>query len=169
MNQDRTPEVEAYWQTFCERHGVDPDQRLDVWAFGSGAEQADRLLDLVLHGPKRATTGLLEYYEDDGEPVPDIGTYSVLLDGRGQPAAVIRTTGVEIKPMRDIDEAFAWDEGEGDRSLAYWTEAHRNFFSQHLAAKGRTFSDDMVVVGERFELLWPPSDVDPQTGGFPGS
>lgn len=119
MSGGRTPVVEAYWQAFCVRHGVEADQRHDVFAFGSSAEQADRLLALVLHGRKRATAGRYENFDPDEEPVPVIGASSALLDGPGNPAAVIRTTGVDVQPMNEVDEALAWDEGEGGRSLAH--------------------------------------------------
>ena len=59
----------------------------------------------------------------------------------------------------DVDEEFAWTEGEGDRSLAHWRSAHLEFF----ASQGVDVSDDDDVVLERFELLWragPPISGD---------
>jgi hypothetical protein len=35
-------------------------------------------------------------------------------------------TTVEIRPFGEVDEALAWDEGEGDRSLASWRRATGN-------------------------------------------
>jgi uncharacterized protein YhfF len=51
-----------------------------------------------------------------------------------------------------VDEAFAWIEGEGDRSLASWRDAHVRFF----AGLGLPVSDDTLVVLDTFELLWAP-------------
>ena len=56
--------------------------------------------------------------------MPEVGGHSIVLGGDGQPICVIRTTEVRVLPFREVDEAFAWDEGEGDRSLAYWLDAH---------------------------------------------
>jgi uncharacterized protein YhfF len=64
---------------------------------------------------------------------------------------VIRATAVEVRRFGDVDEEFAWTEGEGDRSLAYWREAHLRFF----ASAGHQVDDDSLLVLERFELLWP--------------
>ena len=150
----RTPEAERYWQEFCHRTGAPVEARHDVFRFGDSAEMADRLLDLVLNGPKRATAGLLESFDDDN-PVPETGAYAVIVDGAGTPRCVMRTTDVAIKPLGEVDAAFAWDEGEGDRSLDYWLEAHRAAFTRQLAAENRTLTDDMPVVLERFEVLWP--------------
>ena len=48
-----------------------------------------------------------------------------------------------------IDEAFAFDEGEGDRTLTYWRTAHQSYFERH-----GTFSPDMVLFFcERFWLV----------------
>jgi hypothetical protein len=44
---------------------------------------------------------------------------------------------------------FAWEEGEGDRSLAHWRQAHRNFFGRQRF-KDRNFDEGMPLVCERF-------------------
>jgi uncharacterized protein YhfF len=106
---------------------------------------------LVRDGPKRATTSLLSWYEDDAEPLPRVCDLSVILDGSSDPLCIIRTTGVEVRPFGQVDEAFAWIEGEGDRSLAYWRDAHVAFF----ASEGRPVDEEAPVVLETFELLWP--------------
>ena len=51
-----------------------------------------------------------------------------MLDGRGQPRCVIETTEVTYRRFGEVDAAFAYEEGEGDRSLAYWRNAHRRLF-----------------------------------------
>jgi uncharacterized protein len=149
--------VGSFWRAFCDATGVDVETPFDAWAFGGRdtTELATELALLVRDGPKRATTGLLAEYEREGEPLPEIGAYGVILDGAGTPICVIRTTRVDTMPFGEVDDGFAWVEGEGDRSLAYWREAHIRFFAE----EGTTISDDDVVVLERFELVWPrPTD-----------
>ena len=48
----------------------------------------------------------------------------------------------------DAFEAFAFDEGEGDRSLQYWRDAHTRYFSR----LGR-YKPDMMLWCERFGLI----------------
>lgn len=153
-DERRGPAVREYWAAFRAGNGVQ-DQHYDAFAFGDSPEMADELADLVLRGPKRATAGLLLDFEHDREPLPRVGGYAVILDGRGQPVAMLRTTQVEVKPLREVDATFAWDEGEGDRSLQWWLEAHRRFFRRRCAALGAAFSDDLPTVFERFDLVWP--------------
>ncbi len=160
MPELRTPEVERYWRAFCQHSDFTADQRYDVFDFGDSPEMADELAALVVDGPKRATAGLLVDYEQEGELLPEVGIHSVVVDGRGDPACVLRTTQVELKPFSKVDAEFAWDEGEGDRSLESWLAGHRAYFSRDLARHGLRFSDDMLVVLERFELAWPaPAQV----------
>jgi uncharacterized protein YhfF len=125
-----------------------------AWQFGYGVEQGDRLLACVLDGPKRATAGALWAYEAEGEPIPVPGDYSVLLDGHGVAQCIIRTTRVDVLPFDQVDAVFAFDEGEGDRSLEYWREAHWAYFVSELAELGREATRDMPVVCERFEVVY---------------
>jgi uncharacterized protein YhfF len=71
-----------------------------------------------------------------------------VLDGRGEPRCVIETTEVTYRRFNEVDASFARDEGEGDRSLAYWRDAHRAYFGR----LGR-LSEDMKLMCERFRLV----------------
>lgn len=128
-----------------------------AWQFGYGVEQGDRLLACVLDGPKRATTGALWAYEANGDAVPVPGEYNVLLDGSGVARCVMRTTRVDVVPFDQVDAAFAYDEGEGDRSLEYWRAAHWAYFVRELEGLGLRAAPDMPVVCERFEVVYRAS------------
>jgi uncharacterized protein YhfF/molybdopterin-guanine dinucleotide biosynthesis protein A len=141
--------VEAFWADFVAATGIDGPHT--AWGFGADPAMATELGLLVRDGPKRATASLLSEYGPD-EPLPEAGDLSVILDGEGIPLCVIRTTGVEVRPFGEVDDEFAWTEGEGDRSLAHWRAAHVEFF----ASQGVEVTDADQVVLERFELLWPP-------------
>jgi uncharacterized protein YhfF len=151
---DAAGEVEAFWRRFCVARGVDPTEHHDVFAFGNSPAMHDELLALVLQGPKRATAGLVLEFETERLPLPSVGGYSVVLDGQGRPRCVIRTTEVEVVPFREVDERFARDEGEDDRSLPSWRDGHRRYFRRACARLDRRFTEDLPVVLERFELVW---------------
>jgi uncharacterized protein YhfF len=152
--------VQRMWQAYREARGIEADLA-GAFAFGDSPDMADELADLVLHGPKRATAGLLLDFEHDNEPLPRPGDHQVVLDGRGEPVCVIRTTVVEVGPLNRVDAGFAWDEGEGDRTLEWWQQAHRRFFGRRCEHLGVPFTDDLPVVQERFALVWPaPRDGD---------
>ncbi len=125
-----------------------------AWQFGYGVDQGDYLAACVLEGPKRATAGALWAYEAEGEAVPVPGDYNVILDGHGVARCVIRTVSVDVLPFNQVGEAFAYDEGEGDRSLEYWRDVHWMYFSRELTELGREATQDMPVVCERFDVVY---------------
>jgi uncharacterized protein YhfF len=141
---------EAMWADYATATGADGSYTAEAFA-EELPEVATELALLVRDGPKRATTSVLADWEADGAPLPQVGAHSVVIDGAGAAVCVIRTTAVEMRRFGDVDEAFAWDEGEGDRTLAWWRQAHIDYF----AGIGTTITDDTMMVLERFELVWP--------------
>ena len=154
----KTERTEAFWADFCQATGVEGDY--DAVAFGDSVALANELAELVLTGPKRATAGLLRDYEADGDPLPIVGGYVVMTDGHGEPKAVWQTTDVRVGPLSSVDDKFAWDEGEGDRTRADWLRMHTNFFTRQAEAEGFDFHPDIETVFERFKIVWPPEHAD---------
>ena len=124
----------------------------DAWAFG---DAPDKLAALVLAGQKTATASAYPLYEAEGEALPQAGGYSVILDSRENAVCVIRTTRVYTAPFRAVTAEHAFREGEGDRSLAHWRRVHEAFFRKEMASVGMAFDEDMVVVCEEFERVFP--------------
>jgi len=145
-----------FWRRACRAvPDLPADAAYQVWHFGDGAALARELADLVLLGPKRATAGLLWEAESDANTMPVLGGYSVVTDGNGAPLMVLRTAHVEIRPFGEVDADFAAAEGDGDGSLEYWRHAHWSYFSRRCEVLGRTPSEEMPVILERFELIFP--------------
>ncbi len=67
---------------------------------------------------------------------------------------MVETVEVQIKPFDQVDAAFAYDEGEDDRSLASWRREHQRYFSRTLPAIGRRFHQAMPLVCERFRIIY---------------
>ena len=125
-----------------------------AWAFGDAPELADELLALVLSGAKTATAELVATYEEAGEPLPVVGDLSIVQDGAGTPRALLRTTRVDVMPFPAVTAEHARLEGEGDRTLAAWRTEHERYWRRTLPA-GVAFSQDLLVVCERFTVLHP--------------
>jgi len=149
--------IEAIWRAYLASLPEDRDApaSYQAWSFGDNPDMADELAHLVVRGVKTATASLLWAYEAEAEEeLPQPGAMSVILDGGGRPVCVIETTQVEVRPFNQVEAAFAYDEGEGDRSLAYWRAAHWRFFSRECGSLGRTPSETMPVVCERFRVVY---------------
>jgi uncharacterized protein YhfF len=148
--------VEEFWQEYVDSLDADapkPDSYM-AWGFGDTPEMADELGKLVLDRIKTGTASLAWEYAHDDEPIPRAGEHSIVLDGAGEPLCIIETTRVYIEPYGQVDEEQAYAEGEGDRSLRYWREAHWEYFSRRCEAIGREPGECMPVVCERFNVVW---------------
>jgi uncharacterized protein YhfF len=148
-------EVERFWQRYLQtRPGADDLRYFEAFGFGNTPEMADELADLVLCGVKTATSGLLWEYEDRQKPRFAIGDLHVVLNGAGEPRAVIETVELRIVPFSQVDVPFARDYGEGDRTLAWWQVHLWEYYVEECAALERTPSPEMPLLCERFRLVF---------------
>jgi uncharacterized protein YhfF len=113
------------------------------FSFGDSPALADELLALVVMGRKTATCTT-----PDDPNISRPGERWIVLDGCGRPACVIETVEIAMRRYDEVDAAFAYDEGEDDRSLDAWRRAHRNYFGR----LGK-FGETMMLVCERFRLI----------------
>ena len=140
------------WEAFVKEN-PDVDAQYEAWAFGV---DADNLGKLVLTGEKTATASAYPLYQVDGEDLPEEGQYSVILDSQDNALCIIQTTKVSIVPFCDVTANHAYKEGEGDRSLAYWRQVHKDYFSRWMEEAGLTFAEEMPVVCEEFTVVYTP-------------
>ncbi|MFI1286773.1 ASCH domain-containing protein [Streptomyces sp. NPDC020858] len=118
----------------------------------------DRLVAAILDGSKTSTTTLVVDYEHEGEPLPEVGSRSVVIDSDERPVAIIEVTGVRVVPLAQVDLAHVVDEGEGDTSVAQWRAGHEEFWhSEEMRAALEdpefTVNDATPVVLQRFRLI----------------
>lgn len=150
--------IKTFWNDFLHSLSNEqpfPSEMPEAWGFGDSPEMAEELGCLVLSGIKTATCSAVWEYEAENEPFPQVGDLSIVTGGNGEPLCIIETVEVTIRPYNEVDAQFASDEGEGDRSVAYWRQAHYDFFSRTLPAVGRQFSETMPLVCERFHVIYP--------------
>lgn len=157
---------EAFWSA-AERAGarLDRVRFLEAFAFGSDARMAASLADLVLHGDKRATAGLVWSCDYDGKTPPRPGDFSIVTTWAGDPLCIIETTAVVVLPFEDVPESFARLEGEGDRTLASWRRDHEAYFAGECARIGREPHPRMPVLCERFDVVYPPASAGRDASG----
>jgi uncharacterized protein YhfF len=116
---------------------------LESFSFGDNPALADELVALVVAGRKTATCWAAE----EGL-LTTPGKRMLVRDGKGRPRAVIETVELVQRRFGEVDAAFAYEEGEGDRTLAHWRSAHERYFRR----LGQ-FSPDMLLWCERFRVV----------------
>ncbi|MCC6865204.1 MAG: ASCH domain-containing protein [Ignavibacteria bacterium] len=122
--------------------------------FGDSPKMADDLLVPVLSGLKTATCSSLWEWEHEGNPIPKPGLLTVIVNGKNEPKCIIETLEVSIIKFNEADSVLAHNEGEGDLSLNYWMQVHEKYFTRTLPLIGKEFSPDMLIVCERFKVVW---------------
>lgn len=145
---------ESYLATLDNRAEVE-ERGYDAWHFCYEKKDADELAELTLNGVKRATASLNYWYESGEEPRPEVGEHDIITDYEGVARCICKTTSIEIVPFKDVTEEFAATEGEGDGSLDYWKRGHERFFREELEELGKEFSEDILVLCQRFEKVFP--------------
>ncbi|GAB4075046.1 ASCH domain-containing protein [Barrientosiimonas marina] len=140
------------WENFRKNNSNAPES-YEAWAFGDSKEMADELAELVVNGVKTATASNYSMY-DENEPLPYVGLHNIILDGDGNAVAVVENTSVEIIPFDEVTVEHAYLEGEGDRTLKYWRDAHEDFFKKEFEETDQEFHHKIPVVCERFKLKY---------------
>ena len=143
-------QAQQYWDEFWQ--GQNKPILVKAEQFGY-PEIADELAQLIIAGKKTATCSGYDFYLWDNELLPAIGLYTIILNSKDEPVAIIKTTDVQVMPMNEVPLEFIVAEGEGDLSYEYWWEGHKHFFTRELAEYGKEFSEDMLLVCEWFELV----------------
>ncbi|WIM99938.1 ASCH domain-containing protein [Actinoplanes oblitus] len=131
---------------------------LPVTQFAFPGPLRDELVAAVLDGTKTSTTGLLQDYELDEEPLPVVGARSAVVDSAGHRVAVIEVTEVRVTRLGDVDLDHARDEGEGYDSVAAWRAGHEQYwhgadYRSWLGSPGFVVNDDTLALLKRFRLV----------------
>ncbi len=126
--------------------------------FCADEENANICAELVRTGKKTATCSLEHWYSSEKEPMPQVGNLQVVTNWQGEPVCIIETTKVSTTPFNEVTTEFAKAEGEGDLSLTWWREAHWQFFSAECQQLQIEPSEFMLLVLERFNVVYPISN-----------
>ena len=146
----------AFWQSFL----ASQSQGLTLTVApsflgpcGNNKELGDALAELVCGGTKTTTSALMWEIEADGETPTPVGGLEIVTNWAGDPLCVIEITESTVRPFNEIDAAFAYDYGEGDRTLAWWREHLGDYYADICAKIGREPSETMPLNCVRFRLL----------------
>ena len=146
--------IHEFWQEFLAKSNKDSaTQYAGCFHFGLTEEWADKLLELVLSGKKKATSSSLPAYGISGERSPQVSDYSIVTDWSGNPRCVIETTATTILPFNEMSFDICKREGEDD-TLESWQRGHRSFFTEEGKELGYEFSETMPIVFEDFEVVY---------------
>ena len=110
-----------------------PSGPVHVDGYGDSEELSSELLALIRSG----RTGDIE----------------IVVDHLNVPVMVTRVVSSERIAFNQVTAEYAALEGEGDGSLAYWRNAHWNFFGRECQRIGREPTETMPVICTVFQVV----------------
>ena len=148
--------IDAFWASYARTH---PDAAArgycEAFRFGDTERMANELTVLVAAGVKTATSALLWSYAE-GERLLREGDLSIVTTWDKAPVCIVETTKLRIVPFKDVDAQFAYEYGEGDRTLEWWREHLWEYYAEECASLGREPMEEMPLVCERFRVVFRP-------------
>lgn len=148
---------QAYLDQYLASLPADVVQRYTSFSadyFCADEYNANLCADLIARGEKRASCSMEYWYRHEGELMPQVGHLQVVTDWNGNPICIIEITSVSRCQYSEVTAEFAAEEGEGDKSLKWWQDAHWRFFSRECDELGIEPTLDMMLVLERFQVVY---------------
>jgi uncharacterized protein YhfF len=149
--------VERYWDQFLNSipSGKErPKRYLESFSFGFSVADAKQIASLVLAGTKTATGAVLWADEADGRIAPKTGDLSIVTLGGDDPVCVIETTDIRTIPFDEVTEDYAWQGGEGDRSMAAWREIYWSYIERECRRLALEPSAKTPLLMEKFRVVY---------------
>ncbi len=150
--------ADRYWAQFIRSlppGAMPPPTYLEAFRFGTTREAASEIATLVVAGTKTSTASVKWVHDAEGRPLMKPGDLSIVLDGHDQPVCIIETTEVKIVAFDEmLDEQFASDGGEGDRTLESWRRMYWQCIRSECARLKREPTAKTPLVCERFRVVY---------------
>lgn len=140
-------DVNSFFREFLNRTGraANTDMAGTV-CFGMDAEAANRAIDLILSGDRRAMIYPLNGYRTSMHAHPEAGDLNVVTDWNGAPACVIETTAVHTAAAGSVTDAQVALAAEYADAAAWRAGAIKT----EIEELGGVFDDAVPVIIEEF-------------------
>lgn len=132
--------IDRYWEQYVSSIAAlakRPSRHAGTAAFGITWNDAREIAALVRNGTKTATGGLAWSNEADGKPGSRPGDLWVVIAGPDEPVCIIETTDVRIFPYDEVPDEYAWEGGEGDRTVRDWRRIYWKYIVSECKRIGR--------------------------------
>ena len=143
----RSARTEAFWQAFRRHEGIN-SAHYEATRFRTPPDVADRLLNQMLAGAKRAASG-------GEEPLPQVGDYAVLVDRHDHPQLIWHTTGVTVAPLSSVTDGFVWRDCTGNGDPAEWLRRVGASMAGQALEYRFEMHPNIETVFETLNVVWP--------------
>ncbi len=154
MNQKQQEFLDSYLLQLTPQERESIPQVLAEY-FCADEFNANECARLINAGIKRASCSLKKAYDIENEPLPLVGSHTVVLNWANDPVCIVKLTEVSVCPFNEVPREFAESEGEGDGTYEWWRESHIQFFTEYASEIGAEFNETSELVLERFKKVYP--------------
>ncbi len=148
--------ISNFWKEFqIQNPAYQNIHEPNAFYFCANKNDADECANLVVKKIKQATSPSVWWFEKNNIDIPQIGELAIVTNWDNEPKAIIRTKKVEIVKYKNITALYAFIEGEGDKSLAYWKKVHWDYYTDEMKEFVEYPTEEMEIVCEYFETIWP--------------
>ena len=149
-------ELDAFWTDAVENVAALAEApRYQVRWIGLDHDSTEQVMELIQAGDKTGTFTLPWLIERTEQPEPQVGDPIILIDFNGKPRLLVRLTAIHTVTFGEVSEADIAIDGTPVRSMEVWKPLHTQYWNGLLEPFGLEVSDDMPVLIEPFELLYP--------------
>jgi uncharacterized protein YhfF len=151
------PQTAMFWEAYVKSlpNAEEAARRFsEVFQIGDSEQSADEGADLIKQGRKTTTSSLLWECEVANKPLPQVGSLSIVEDGRGNPVCIVETTWLAVKTFAEVDAQFASDYGEWDCTLESWRAHCWVYYEEQCRSLGKFATPEMPLVCERFRVVY---------------
>ena len=129
-----------------------------VRSIGIDEETTGLIISFIKAREKVGTFSLPWIMKAENLPMSHEGLPIILLSYDGKPELVVQLTEVFETRFGDIDIEVTSIDGPPVRDPEVWIPLHTNYWNGLLKDYGRSCTDDMPVLVEKFKLVFPNSE-----------
>ena len=153
LKNPETEPIDDYWNRVI---ALKPELAVDhqIRSIGIDEETTVLIIGFIKEGEKVGTFSLPWLMESENIPASHTGQPIILLSYDGKPEIVVQITDIEETTFGKIDYEVTKIDGPPVRDPEVWIPLHREYWNNILKPYGRSCTDDMPVIVERFQLVY---------------
>ena len=153
LKNPETEPIDDYWNRVIASK---PELAVDhqIRSIGIDEETTVLIIGFIKEGEKVGTFSLPWLMESENIPASHTGQPIILLSYDGKPEIVVQITDIEETTFGEIDYEVTKIDGPPVRDPEVWIPLHREYWNNILKPYGRSCTDDMPVIVERFQLVY---------------
>lgn len=147
--------IQNYWKDFLASTNRESDEKCSgVICLGMDAKTCAAASEKILSGKMHCRIYPADGYRKAMSGEARTGELNIVTDWKGEPCAVIETTGVRMLSVSGLTDEICASEGLY-ADLATWKEKQLPYIKTEVEELGSVFDDATVLTVEEFRTVYP--------------